>query len=215
MKKKNILKTLSLLAAVCITTGCNGVTAAETTTVALEQSEPEVDYVNENGIIFYKNPVGMTYEMIYEKLKINGVGFEAPLTLEKLGTDFDIDEDSISYVKENSILCAFLESEAERVGVVYLDNSDSDENNRYKEIIHIHSSSSFVMDKTVEFDISFSGISIGTSEEIIINELGIPNSISYNEDKTDALYAYTDDECLVHISCTNGSVNSIYISTYL
>lgn len=132
-------------------------------------------------------------------LQINGVGYEAPLTLEKLGADFDIAEDSISYEDENNILCAFLCLNEEQVGVVYLDNSDSDENNRHKEIVHINSNSTFLKDITAEFDISFGGISIGSPEDTIISELGTPYSISCNEDKTDSLYAYTKDECLVHI----------------
>ncbi len=219
MKKKNILTLISLFAAVCIAAGCDTETTTDTdtaaTTEASASTEPEVDYVDDNGIVYYKNPSGITYEQIYQKLQINGVSFEAPLTLEKLGADFDIAEDSISYEDENNILCAFLYLNEEQVGVVYLDNSDNGKNNRYKEIVHINSNSTFLKDITAEFDISFGGISIGSPEEAIISELGAPYSISCNEDKTDALYAYTKDECLVHISCSDGLVESIYISTYL
>lgn len=61
---KNNLKLLSLFAAVCIVAGCNTETSTDTdtaaTTEASASTEPEVDYVDDNGIVYYKNPSGIT-----------------------------------------------------------------------------------------------------------------------------------------------------------
>ncbi len=69
MKKRNVLKALLLLASVCIVAGCNGSMAAQTTTVDEEtdseisaSSELEVDYVDEYGYTYYKNPTIWTTE---------------------------------------------------------------------------------------------------------------------------------------------------------
>ena len=112
MRNKNILKVLSLLAAICITAGCSGSTTVETVTLSTtttaqittavttsvssketnsefsELAEAEIDYVDEFGYFYYKNPTIWTSEKIFEELTINGKKHDAPLTLEKLGQEF-------------------------------------------------------------------------------------------------------------------------------
>gem|GEM_PF-4835492 len=223
------------MAAVCIAAGCNqsaseeaasttvsqtnsaAVTETEETTVSedsdiSEPAELEVDYVDEFDYTYYKNPTEWTTEKIFEELTINGKSFEAPLTIEKIGNEFDISEDSISYINEKKVLAAFLMSNEEEIGVVYLDNHSENEDNTRKEVLYIHTSSIFMKGKNKAIDVFIGGIGIGSPDESVIKSLGIPRNANYAEVDAYASYMYGGDNCLIHLICENGVVSDIHLT---
>ena len=232
MKNKHILKVLSLLAALCIAAGCRGSTTAETTagagtqaetstvsetttaaeSVSAEVEELEVDHVDEDGTVYYKDPTEWTTDKIFEALTINGQKFEAPLTIEKIGNEFDISEDSISYINEKKVLAAFLVSNEEEIGVVYLDNHSENEGYTRKEILYIHTSSIFMKGKDKVIDVFIGDIGIGTPEKSVVKSLGIPRNANYAEVDAYASYMYGGDNCSIHLICENGAVSDIHLT---
>ncbi len=99
MRNKNILKVLSLLAAVCIVAGCNGSTATETTTpttttvttqittamttavVTEETTTAEAEEADE--IKYCKIPEGMTFEDLCKLIHIDGNPVKLPCTVDE------------------------------------------------------------------------------------------------------------------------------------
>ena len=90
MQKKHILKVLSLLAAVCITAGCNGSTMAETTTVATNPlkitTTTTAEFTEEIGVTeqtIEPIPEGWSVEKIAALIEIDGNPLKFPCTLEE------------------------------------------------------------------------------------------------------------------------------------
>ena len=90
MRNKNILKVLSLLAAVCITAGCNGSTMAETTTVATNPlkitTTTTAEFTEETGVTeqtIEPIPEGWSVEKIAALIEIDGNPLKFPCTPEE------------------------------------------------------------------------------------------------------------------------------------
>ncbi len=240
MRNKNILKALSLLAAVCIGAGCNGSTATETTTTTTtitavestttvttsaetttategtdsefsELSEAEIDYVDEYGRKRYKNPTIWTTEKIFEELTINGQKFEAPLTLEKLGEGYSYSFDNGSfYDEETRTVCLQLLYNNKPLAWVYLDDCCEIQDTEGKQF----SSIIFDLSSTSEEyrdDVSFSGLNIGDDANDIIVSIGIPNEST--ADKEWFSYGDYNDNITLNVIQDNGKV--IYIGVDL
>ena len=93
MQKKHILKAFSLLAAVCVTAGCNGSTTAETTTktttaeitTVTEQSIVTTEDVGEtNGIKYCEIPEGMTFEDLCGFVYYKDTQLHFPCTIDEI-----------------------------------------------------------------------------------------------------------------------------------
>ncbi|MBR4112283.1 MAG: hypothetical protein IKK53_04550 [Ruminiclostridium sp.] len=239
MRNKNILKVLSLLAAVCITAGCNGSTAVETTTTtttitAVEctttvttvaeitpsaegtdseisaSSELEVDYVDEYGRKRYKNPTIWTTEKIFEELTINDQKFEAPLTLEKLGEGYSYSLDGAFYDEETRTACLRLMYNDKSLAYVYLDDCNDLQDTFGKQFNCIL----FSLNSTSEEyrdDVSISGLNIGDDANDIIVSIGIPNEST--ADKEWFSYGDYNDNITLNVIQDNGKV--IYIGVDL
>lgn len=91
MRNKNILKVLSLLAAVCITTGCNESTTAETTTTATTTAEittvteqATITTEETNGIKYCEIPEGMTFEDLCGLIYYKDTQLHFPCTIDEI-----------------------------------------------------------------------------------------------------------------------------------
>ena len=212
MQKKHILKVLSLLAAVCITAGCNGSTTAETVTLSTtttaqittaitttvssketnsefsELAEAEIDYVNENGEIIYKNPTEWTYEKFFSRLTINGNRIAAPLTLEKLGQGFSVDETTIDYDEEQQLCVAqILYDDNLFAQVRFKDVYDADEL-ADKEIVIIFQLFSSHTDEECFDVLKLNNIGMGSNKGDIKSAIGVPC------EEVDYILIYNDND---------------------
>ena len=236
MRNKNILKVLSLLAAVCITAGCNGSTAVETTTMTtaaqttatvttvaeittsaegmdsefLGLAEAEIDYVDEYGRKRYKNPTIWTTEKIFEELTINGQKFEAPLTLEKLGEGYSYSLDGAFYDEETRTACLRLMYNDKSLAYVYLDDCNDLQDTFGKQfnciLFSLNSTSEEYRD-----DVSISGLNIGDDANDIISLIGIPIELEANND----WFSYGDYNNNYALSVIQVDDKVIYISADL
>ena len=201
MRNKNILKALSLLAAVCITAGCSGnstmettttnttattaqITTAVTTTVLSKETnsefselaEAEIDYVDENGEIFYKNPTEWTFEKVFKELRINGQQFESPLTFDKLGEGFEFSdgEYDTTYSSSNGNIYKMLKLKDKYFcSVTFINCKDE---NDYNKPFHELELSFPGTNEEYRNLITINGIGIGSTVEETIEKLGIPYS---------------------------------------
>ena len=235
MRNKNILKVLSLLAAVCITAGCSGSTSAETTTTNTtattaqittavttsvlsketnsefsELAEAEIDYVDEYGRKRYKNPTIWTTEKIFEELTINGQKFEAPLTLEKLGEGYSYSLDGAFYDEETRTACLRLMYNDKSLAYVYLDDCNDLQDTFGKQfnciLFSLNSTSEEYRD-----DVSISGLNIGDDANDIISLIGIPIELEANND----WFSYGDYNNNYALSVIQVDDKVIYISADL
>jgi len=201
MRNKNILKVLSLLAAVCITAGCNGSTAVgttttTTTTTAVEctttvtisstseetdseisaSSQLEIDYVDDDGIIYYKNPTEWTFEKVFKELRINGQQFESPLTFDKLGEGFEFSdgEYDTTYSSSNGNIYKMLKLKDKYFcSVTFINCKDE---NDYNKPFHELELSFPGTNEEYRNLITINGIGIGSTVEETIEKLGTPYS---------------------------------------
>ena len=201
MRNKNILKVLSLLAAVCITAGCNGSTAVgttttTTTTTAVEctttvtisstseetdseisaSSQLEIDYVDDDGIIYYKNPTEWTFEKVFKELRINGQQFESPLTFDKLGEGFEFSdgEYDTTYSSSNGNIYKMLKLKDKYFcSVTFINCKDE---NDYNKPFHELELSFPGTNEEYRNLITINGIGIGSTVEETIEKLGTPCS---------------------------------------
>ena len=195
MKKRHILRALSLLAAVCIAAGCRGNTAVETTvgtgtqaetstvseTTTAEVEELEVDHVDEDGIVYYKNPTEWTYEKFFSQLTINGKSIEAPLTLEKMGDGFTIDESTIGIDTEKRLCTAQILYNNNLFAQVRFKDVDDTNNLSNKEIDIIFQLFSSHTEKECFDILKISNIGMGSAKDDIAalgNAYGEANYIS-------------------------------------
>lgn len=84
MQKKHILKALSLLAAVCITAGCNGNATAEITTVTEQATITTEDVEETNGIKYCEIPEGMTFEDLCSLFYYKDKQLQFPCTIDEI-----------------------------------------------------------------------------------------------------------------------------------
>ena len=218
MKNKHILKALSLLAALCIAAGCRGSTTVETTvgtgtqaetstvsettkaaeSVSAEVEELEVDHVDEDGIVYYKNPTEWTYEKFFSELTINGKSIEAPLTLEKMGEGFTIDESTIGIDTEKRLCTAQILYNNNLFAQVRFKDVDDTNNLSNKEIDIIFQLFSSHTDKECFDILKISNIGMGSAKDDIAalgNVYGEAdyisifdnNSFSFQFDKEEAI----------------------------
>lgn len=229
MRNKNILKVLSLLAAVCIAAGCNRntvqetttsvvvestttvTTTAETTTVAEEtdseisaSSQLEIDYVDDDGIIYYKNPTEWTYEKFYSALTINGKKIEAPLTIAKLGDEFSTESvEQIEYNPETGFCAVQLLYNNMPFAMAIYKQIDSIDDIRNEQIDMIKQ----VFDYTVVEDnyslLKVNGIGMSSKKAKVKNSLGVPNGeqewiLIYDNDKMS--FAFNDSDEIISVT---------------
>ena len=213
MKNKHILKALSLLAALCIAAGCRGSTTAETTagagtqaetstvseTTTAEVEELEVDHVDEDGIVYYKNPTEWTTDKIFEELTINGQKFEAPLTLEKLGEGYSHSTDGGYYDSNKRIACLRLMYNGKSLAWVYFDDCDSIDDVQNKNYNYIVFSANDI-DNEYTHNVSINEIELFSSYKQLLEKMGVPavddgynkNYTSDNEAVENQNFSYND-----------------------
>ena len=194
MKKRQILRMLSFLAALCIAAGCRGSTTAETTagagtqtetstvsetttaaeSVSAEVEELEVDHVDEDGIVYYKNPTFWTAEKAISELTINGQTFEIPLSIDKLGECFGYSNDGAFYDSKTRTTCLRLLCNDKPLAWVYLDDCDDIEDIERKIYNKIQFDFSATSDDFFE-NVLISECGLNSSRSDIINALGNPS----------------------------------------
>lgn len=201
MKNRQIFRALSLLAALCIAAGCNQSAAEETTTTTAAQTnsavtvmeaakttaaedtektdpeisesiELEIDYVDEFGYTYYKNPTLWTTEKIFEELTINGDKFETPLNLEKLGEGYSHSTDGGFYDSKKRIACLRLMYNNKSLAWVYFDDCDSidDTNKDYSAIVF---SANDIEEEHIN-SVDINGIKLFSSYTELLNKMGTP-----------------------------------------
>ena len=213
MRKNHILKVLSLIAAVCIAAGCNGSEIAETATnnsaqvatsaadTAAEEtdseisasSELEINYVDDDGIIYYKNPTEWTYEMVNNALSIEGEKSDKPLTFEGLGNKYSLNKETLTYFDDSkSIGAGLIYNENEFGSVLLTDCANIDDRNN-KELGFI-----FLRNLPEEWhedfpNITVNGIGIGSTRNSVITAFGIPYSETYQDKISNGVLIYKSE----------------------
>ena len=237
MNNSYILKAISLLATLCIAAGCRGSTAAETTagtgtqaetstvsetttaaeSVSAEVEELEVDHVDEDGIVYYKNPTEWTYEMVYEALTIEGKKVQAPLTFEDFGDKYSLNDATLTYFEDSSCVGAGIIYNGKNfLSVVFLDCANKgDTKNKEISLICLRNTEQELQDDFP--DIKINGITLGSSRSEIISAFGTPSfeiydglspySLSYKSDLN------ADNRSLVFI-LNDDKVRTMYIELH-
>ena len=222
MRKNHILKAISLLAALCIAAGCKGSTTVKTTaestaSIVSEVTEPDVDYVDEEGTVYYKNPTEWTYEMVYEALTIEGKKVQDPLTFEDFGDKYSLDEATLTYFKDSSCVGAGIIYNGKNfLSVVFLDCANKgDTKNKEISLICLRNTEQELQDDFP--DIKINGITLGSSRSEIISAFGTPSfeiydgsspySLSYKSDLN------ADNRSLVFI-LNDDKVRTMYIELH-
>ena len=220
MKNKHILKVLSLLAAVCIAAGCSGAekeVTGNTASSVSEFAEPEVEYVDEDGTVYYKNPTEWTYEMVYEALTIEGKKVQAPLTFEDFGDKYSLDEATLTYFKDSSCVGAGIIYNGKNfLSAVFLDCANKgDIKNKEISLISLRNTEQELQDDFP--DIKINGITLGSSRSEIISAFGTPSfeiydgsspySLSYKPDLN------ADNRSLIFV-LNNDKADIIYIEIH-
>lgn len=229
MKKRQILKALSLLAAVCIAAGCNASTAAETTTTTAEITtttaeetgqtdsnsdlpELEVDYVDDDGVVYYKNPTEWTYEMVYDGLLIEGKKIESPLTFEDFGEKYSLYKDTLTYFeKEKQVSLGITYGDNKVGGITFADCEGADDIEN-KEIVFLYFNC-LSDDKQSDFpNVTVNKIGLYSTRDEVIETLGVPWREIYDDDKAYSItYKHKDKLSLVFILSDN-EVIEFYIT---
>ena len=208
MKKRQILRALSLLAAVCIIAGCRGSTTVETTagagmqtetstvseTTTAEVEELEVDHVDEDGTVYYKNPTEWTYEMVYEALTIEGKKVQAPLTFEDFGDKYSLNEATLTYFEDTKHLEAGIIYDEKKFGSILLTDC-ADINDRYNKELGFIALRDPEMREVLP-DIKVNNIGLGSVKSDVIDALGVPYSeISeiYQDGTLEGVLVYKSD----------------------
>ena len=241
MRNKNILKAFSLLAAVCIAAGCNGSTATETTTTttttAVEStttvttvaeittsaegtdseisasSQLEIDYVDDDGIIYYKNPTEWTYEKFFSELTINGKSIEAPLTIEKMGEDFSLVVETIEYLESDKVICAEMSYKDNVFATVSLKNCENNQDIQNKEI-KLMNISDVLYECDIFPNVLISGVGIASTRTDIISACGVPFKESKTDEPITDTLTYTSESCTIIFRFSNNCVRTMYILLY-
>ncbi len=151
---------------------------------------------------------GWTRESLNDVIYINGVNYEFPLTLEKLGEDYECDE--IAYLNNHSN--AFVEN-GDHKYLISFNASENDPVNNSTVVTSIMTASTFY--ETVESDenlisknaISVNGLTLGSSYDEIFDILGEPNEVQGGDNKTK-----NENESQTYVYYLNGTQS--YLSVY-
>ena len=215
MIKNRILKAISLIAAVCAAAGCGGsavagTTAGSTTLAVTEAAEPEVDHVDEDGIVYYKNPTEWTYEKFFSELTINGKSIEAPLTIEKFGKDFSLNTDTAEYLEADMVVCAEMSYKCSTFANVTLKDCQNEQDLSNKEIRLLVLSD--VLYECDDFpNILISGIGISSNRNDIISVFGVPFKENATDGSIDDTITYYSESCTLIFRLSQNAANTIYI----
>ena len=226
----NFFKAILLLAAVCAAAGCGGSVVAETTagagtqaetstvsetttaaeSVSAEVEELEVDHVDEDGIVYYKNPTEWTYEKFFSELTINGKSIEAPLTIEKFGKDFSLNTDTAEYLEADMVVCAEMSYKGSTFANVTLKDCQNEQDLSNKEIRLLVLSD--VLYECDDFpNILISGIGISSNRNDIISVFGVPFKENATDGFIDDTITYYSESCTLIFRLSQNAANTIYI----
>ena len=226
----NFFKAILLLAAVCAAAGCGGSVVAETTagagtqtetstvsetttaaeSVSAEVEELEVDHVDEDGIVYYKNPTEWTYEKFFSELTINGKSIEAPLTIEKFGKDFSLNTDTAEYLEADMVVCAEMSYKGSTFANVTLKDCQNEQDLSNKEIRLLVLSD--VLYECDDFpNILISGIGISSNRNDIISVFGVPFKENATDGSIDDTITYYSESCTLIFRLSQNAANTIYI----
>ncbi len=220
----NFFKAILLLAAVCAAAGCGGSAVAETTagagiqaetstvseTTTAEVEELEVDHVDEDGTIYYKNPTEWTYEKFFSELTINGKSIEAPLTIEKFGKDFSLNTDTAEYLEADMVVCAEMSYKGSTFANVTLKDCQNEQDLSNKEIRLLVLSD--VLYECDDFpNILISGIGISSNRNDIISVFGVPFKENATDGSIDDTITYYSESCTLIFRLSQNAANTIYI----
>ncbi len=201
-KIRKILAVIMTAAVICLA-GCKS-----TTEGIIE--EPEVDYVDEDGYIYYKNPTIWTTEKVFEELTINGQKFTSPLNLEKLGEGYSYSTDGAFYDENTRTTCLRLMYKDKSLAWVYLDDCDSIEDISNKDFNCIAFSVNSTSEEYIN-NVSISGLSIGSDVNDIMALIGIPIELSADK----RWFSYGDHNDNITLNVTQDDSKVIYICVYL
>ena len=218
MKKRQILRALSLLAAVCIAAGCIGSTAVETTagagtqaetstvseTTTAEVEELEVDHVDEDGIVYYKNPTEWTYEKFFSQLTINGNEIESPLTISKLGNGFSTESiEQIEYNPETGFCAVQLLYNDLPFAMAIFKHIDDINAVNNEQIDMIKQVFDYTVVESNYGLLKINGVGMNSKKEQVKNALGIPRGeqqwlLIYDDDKMS--FAFSDSDEVISVT---------------
>ena len=207
----NFFKAILLLAAVCAAAGCGGSVVAETTagagiqaetstvsetttaaeSVSAEVEELEVDHVDEDGIVYYKNPTEWTYEMVYEALTIEGKKVQAPLTFEDFGDKYSLNEATFTYFEDTKRLNVGIIYDEKKFGSILLTDC-ADINDRYNKELGFITLRDPEMREVLP-DIKVNNIGLGSVKSDVIDALGVPYSEIYQDGTLEGVLVYKSD----------------------
>ena len=224
MKNKHILKVLSLLAALCIAAGCRESTTAETTagagtqaetsivsetttaaeSVSAEVEELEVDHVDEDGIVYYKNPTEWTYEKFFSQLTINGNEIESPLTISKLGNGFSTESiEQIEYNPETGFCAVQLLYNDLPFAMAIFKHIDDINAVNNEQIDMIKQVFDYTVVESNYGLLKINGVGMNSKKEQVKNALGIPRGeqqwlLIYDDDKMS--FAFSDSDEVISVT---------------
>ena len=221
----NFFKAILLLAAVCAAAGCGGgsvvaettagagiqaetSTVSETTTaaesVSAEVEELEVDHVDEDGIVYYKNPTEWTYEKFFSELTINGNEIGSPLTISKLGDGFSTESiEQIEYNPETGFCAVQLLYNDLPFAMAIFKHIDDINNINNAQIDMIKQIFDYT---TVESNydlLKINGVGMNSKKEQVKNALGVPHGeqqwiLIYDDDKMS--FAFNDLDKVISVT---------------
>lgn len=176
------------------------------------QREFIISHEDEQGYIHYSNPDEWTYERIFNEITIDGISYEAPLTLEKLGNDFNYTELSFSEdVKGIALASGTLCYKDKALCWFSVSNCSNEASIANKPIENIIIRKDNVSERNYD-TIKINGIGINSDFTDIKSRLGVPvnessTSISYSDKE---LYA-TDEGCTLSFLGLDGKATTMIV----
>ena len=202
MKRQSVVKIFSVIAAVCLTAGCN---TSKTETITLSDGNT-IELVVENvdkqyGVTTYKNPAVWSCDAICDALTIGGRKIEAPFTLEDFGTDYSLESETLDYDEHSKEIHAGLIFNQQKIGAVALEDC-ADADDTAGKTINMLALGPSPEEKPVDFsDITINGITLGATREEVIAALGVPiNEIQSEGEVTGLFYKELPDKDSYNIS---------------
>ena len=205
----NFFKAILLLAAVCAAAGCGGsavtgTTAGSTTLAVTEAAEPEVDHVDEDGIVYYKNPTEWTYEKFFSQLTINGNEIESPLTISKLGNGFSTESiEQIEYNPETGFCAVQLLYNDLPFAMAIFKHIDDINAVNNEQIDMIKQVFDYTVVESNYGLLKINGVGMNSKKEQVKNALGIPRGeqqwlLIYDDDKMS--FAFNDLDKVISVT---------------
>lgn len=189
MKRQSVVKIFSVIAAVCLTAGCN---TSKTETITLSDGNT-IELVVENvdkqyGVTTYKNPAVWSCDAICDALTIGGRKIEAPFTLEDFGTDYSLESETLDYDEHSKEIHTGLIFNQQKIGAVALEDC-ADADDTAGKTINMLALGPSPEEKPVDFsDITINGITLGATREEVIAALGVPINEIQSDNGTSSLY---------------------------